>query len=175
MKYHSKKRKHRQKNLLFITIDVLSLIPVFLVYVLVRETSGYTVEPHQKEFARIQTLPRFYRVIIYFTKLRNTAGLNQLFIVCMYLLIRIFFLTIIGACIWHACEMGEVHILKYLKQVENEPVKAEDWFALSYLKVGNLFLHAFPPGNNKLILIRLKGDAFAIRAIKSKHRSHRVI
>lgn len=148
MKNHSKKRKHIQKNLLFITIDVLTLIPAFNIYMLVLETSGHRAHEETRHIARMQTIPRFYRVLVFFSTLRNTAGLNQLLIVCLYLIIRIVFLTLTIVAVFYPLEMGRLELRsveslgrgwKALGFQTNTPFET---FSLLFITIGNLLIHS---------------------------------
>lgn len=146
MKHHRKKRKYFPRNLLYITIDVLTILPFFEIYLLIRRTSGYAVTEDARYYARLQTLPRFYRVIFVFGTLRNTVGLNQLLIVCVYLIIRIVFLTLfISTSLLYPAEVGKSKEIHDNKKTWNafgfEPKTPSEMFLLIYITTGNLMLN----------------------------------
>lgn len=144
MKNHSKKRKFKQKNLLLITIDVLTLLPFIEIYELVMETSQYKVNEYYEDLVNSRDLLRLYRIFIYFTKLRNTAGLNQLLIVSLYLTIRIFFIILAIASVLYLLQDGKAGNTKlgndtYRYRFETEQIMQV--FVTFFVTAGSMFMH----------------------------------
>lgn len=144
MKTHRKKRTHMPKNLFLIAIDVFTLLPIINIYEVVQTTSGLSVNAMIKDIGKMQVLPRFYRIILYFSKLRNSIGLNQLFVICLYILIRIIIMTLVISCIFYVIEGGEVDMMRNLKNWNVFIFEVEtrfEYFLATVITIGNLLLN----------------------------------
>lgn len=141
---YNKKRKYVPKNLFYITLDAFTLLPLFNIYEIVQTTSGFEVSKFIQDLSHLQELPRFYRVILYFTELRNTVGLNQLLIIFIYFLIRVICITLGISCIFYVIEGGYVDIGKYVKSwnaMDFEANSQLDYFEISLITIGNLVIN----------------------------------
>lgn len=143
MKNYRKKRSHNPRNLFSLAVDVLTLLPIYEIYILVKYTAG--LETNTDRFlVRLQSLPRMYRVFQYFSKLRNTAGLDQRVIASIYQIVRIFIITSSVSAVWYHLADGKISENTWTKNLHSKNFNSSNpmhWSMVCFSTMGSMFLH----------------------------------
>lgn len=143
MKNYRKKRSHMPRNLFSLTVDVITLLPIYEIYHLVKYTAGVALYS-DRSMVRLQSLPRLYRVIQYFSKLRNTAGLDQRVIASIYQIVRIYLITSIMSIVWYHLSEGKVSQKTWTSNIKSPNFNSSNsmhWYLVCYCTMGSMFLH----------------------------------
>lgn len=141
-------RDHEPRSSLTLTVDLLTLLPIYEVYLLLtylsRQASGFP----GRRYIRIKSVIRLYRIFSYFRKVRATAASNQVWLIVLEQFFAVTMSVHVLGAIWfgYSCWKCEIipnwteTISEYHVFDSNSPF---DWFVFSYGTMGNLFLHNY--------------------------------
>lgn len=142
---HAKRRTYEPRNLLALSIDVLTLFPMYEIFEISSEaTFGENFVSTYKKKVRLKVIPRIYRVYMFFYNLRRTAGLSQVFIVVSQHFFHFIFMAHCFGAIWYfmSCwTCDEPDWTEGLSDHIFDPNNPLHWFCICYTYIGNLFAH----------------------------------
>lgn len=166
MEHHRILREHEPRHMYRLLFDVITLIPLSLMYSFVMTTSrrkpGLDAWP---ELLKIPSIFRFYRIQEYLNDLSYNAGVNQKIVIClgqatklliwMHLVGAQFYLMVCWKC-------GTRNWSENLRDVMFDSNDPKEWLGIILVFVGSLFAHNFR-GKDAFILISRLISRFCIR------------
>lgn len=152
-------RDHEPRATPTLTLDILTLLPLYEVYLLLTHISRDGSNSSIRRYVRTKSVIRLYRIGYYFRKMKATASSNQVwFIVFEQVLLVIMFVHCLAA-IWYALACWQCNTPNWTQTISErhsfDPTSHFEWFVFSYSTIGNLFLHNY------------KGEIFVMAATES--------
>lgn len=140
-------RDHEPRGTATLTIDILTLLPIYEIYFLLTYLSRHGSDLHIRRYIRTKSVVRLYRICIYFHKMKARAASNQVwFIVLEQFFIVIMSVQFLGA-IWYALGCWQCNRPNWTQTIseyhEFDDKSSFHWFLFSYGTIGNLFLHNY--------------------------------
>lgn len=145
MKQHAKLRAYKPRNLLALSIDVITLIPFYETFEIISEASygGNYNAPFKKQ-ARLKVVPRMYRVYLFFHVLRHTAGLSQIIVVVSQHFVFFVVFSHTAGALWNALKCWRCGIKNWTVNISYflfHPTKPIHWLVVCYTYTANIFAH----------------------------------
>lgn len=153
MPFHSKTRVYPVKNLFLIALDFITLIPIYEMYMLFHYCSHDKNYNPIIKYARSKSLLRTYRLIIYFSVLRTSAGLNQLTVLWFGHLVEFIIIAMLFASLWFSFGCWQCNYknwTEHLKDYIFNPQRPPHWLVLSFTTIGNCLAQNFTGTDIKL-------------------------
>lgn len=131
------------KPLGLVIIDILTLLPYYEIYYLLKSKSAVSLVDVSSDYLRIKVIGRLVTVAYFFHCTSNEPGLNHIVLITVKQFIVYFLYTMCVCGIWFNLKQYEIgenwtECLKY-HQFNNKSMSA--WFVISYTTIGNCLAH----------------------------------
>lgn len=145
---HRIQREHEPRNVFYLALDVISLIPIYEAYVLLTSVSRYIYETNWvRHIGRTKVILRLYRVFVYFSVVGSQAGINQVYVLTFAELFRVYIITIMLAAWWYNISCWKCSDVKnwtdHLQYFRFNPRSPWDWFVLCYMSMGSYLMYNY--------------------------------
>lgn len=140
-------RDHSPRAVMYLVIDVITLLPIYEVYFLLLYISGRedTMNFTFRQVIRIKSALRLYRVYIYTIKMKSQAGRNQIRIIWLSHFVTVALVVHVLGALWYnmACwKCGEGDWTEKLEGHIFNPSLITDWFIICFTNIGIAFQHS---------------------------------
>lgn len=140
-------RDHQPRSIFALSVDVLTLLPIYEVYLLLTHVSALDSKFYIRRYARTKIILRLYRTLRYFHNVKATASSNQVWFIVLE---QTFIVTLSVHCLgamWCSLACWRCNKPNWTQTISEHhdfnPKEHFDWFLLSYTTMGNLFLHNY--------------------------------
>lgn len=140
-------REHEPKPLIFLILDVLSLLPIYETHLLIKAASRESlINTKLRDALKIQSLLRYYTVFLYFSKQSYSAGVNNVFIVSSNHFLKLIILTQLIGAIWYNLKCWKCERKNWTVNMRDFHFNEDDplsWAMICYYTIGNLLMHSW--------------------------------
>lgn len=139
------------KPLTLVVIDIITLLPYYELYFLLKSKSQSSTEGFAKDYLRIKVIGRLTTVLHFFQCTYNEPGLNHIVLITIKQIIIFFLYAMSISSAWYRLSFESksnwTATLQY-HQFNNNSMSA--WFILSFSTIGNCLAHNYS-GMNYII------------------------
>lgn len=130
------------KPVVLLIIDVITLLPYYETYYLLKSKSHISTKHLPNDYWRIKVLGRLVTVIHFFHSVGNEPGLNHLALLTLQQLVIYVLYTMVVSAIWFGLINGdEVSWAVCLKYHQFDNSSRASWFIVSFTTIGNCLGH----------------------------------
>ncbi|GJQ69135.1 hypothetical protein Trydic_g6293 [Trypoxylus dichotomus] len=130
------------KPLALVVIDLITLLPYYEIYYLLKSKSKLNTLAVSKDYLRIKVVGRLATVMYFFQSTYNEPGLDHIVLISMKQFVIFFLYTmwISGYWFWLTSKYSH-NWTKCLKYHQFNNLSMSSWFVISYTTVGNCLAH----------------------------------
>lgn len=143
MGQYSRTQFYSPRHALLITIDVISLLPIYELYYIIEHCSNGSEMDGSRDLMKLKTVLRLQYVVSFYKSIRNHPGVNQIVVViCGQFYVLIFYVVVV-ACFWYVCSDDPSSIWKAnLADIQMNKANPLHWFIICISTVGNAYMHS---------------------------------
>lgn len=144
MPRHRETREYEPKPMLYLTLDMITLLPAYEIYWLLRSASRLSVDNAiLRKLLKVPSTFRVYRVYSYFAKLTHNAGINQILIVFSGHCLKLIIITHVIAAIWYYLSCWKCQDVKNwtenIKDYHFDSNNPVHWLIICFTTINNIF------------------------------------
>lgn len=152
MSNYRKVREHEPRNVLQVFFDILTVLPIYEVFILLLYTSRHKEDTTRfRSILRTKNILRLYRVYLYFRQLSYHAGLNQTLIIGTEQIVKVTLITDLLAAGWYFLSCWHCNVPDWTEYLQDHKLDYNNWthwFIICYVVMGNVYQHNWKGGSS---------------------------
>lgn len=143
MRSYRRKQLHFPRHALLLTVDIISLFPVYELYYIMEHCSYGDEGAAARDYIKLKVILRLLYAISFYRSIRNHPGVNQIVVVIFGQFYIMLLYILFGSSIWYLVRTDDESIwMNHASHLQINRNGSLDWFLVCFSLIGNAYMHS---------------------------------